>query len=220
MIMGAALADFGALVISAKRGEFESGFEFDGQTREHVQLAKSLGIYKLVVIINKMDEASVKWSKERYNEIVTTLRPFLAQSGYDPDKDCTFVPISGLSGDNILQIVPQTTCNWYNGPDLLTILDNLDLPPRDAAGPLRIPVLDKMRDRGIVMFGKVESGTVSLGDKLTVMPSNISCQVQTVYNSKGEPVKYAKPGENIQLRLLGLNDENQINKGDVLIMRD
>jgi len=60
------LADFGALVISAKRGEFESGFDLDGQTREHAQLAKSLGMQKLVVVVNKMDEASVKWSKDRY----------------------------------------------------------------------------------------------------------------------------------------------------------
>jgi peptide chain release factor subunit 3 len=88
MIMGAALADYGALVISAKKGEFEAGFEAEGQTREHVQLAKSLGIYKLVVVINKMDEPSVKWSKDRYNDIVTALKPFLAQSGYDPEKDC------------------------------------------------------------------------------------------------------------------------------------
>jgi peptide chain release factor subunit 3 len=63
MIMGASLADYGALVISAKKGEFEAGFEAEGQTREHVQLAKSLGIYKLVVVINKMDEPTVNWEK-------------------------------------------------------------------------------------------------------------------------------------------------------------
>jgi peptide chain release factor subunit 3 len=54
---------------------------------------------------------------------------------------------------------------------MLEIIDNLELPPRDPEGPLRIPVLDKMRDRGIVMFGKVESGTVKLGDQLTLHPS-------------------------------------------------
>ncbi len=96
MIMGAAMADYGALVISAKKGEFEAGFDGDGQTREHVQLAKSLGIYKLVVVINKMDEPSVRWSKERYDEILSNLKPFLKQSGYDPDNDCIFLPISGL----------------------------------------------------------------------------------------------------------------------------
>jgi len=55
MIMGAALADVGALVISARKGEFEAGFEKDGQTREHAQLAKSLGVQKLLIIVNKMD---------------------------------------------------------------------------------------------------------------------------------------------------------------------
>ena len=67
MIMGAALADFGGLVISARKGEFEAGFENDGQTREHAQLAQSLGIQKLLVIVNKMDEC--KWSEARYKEI-------------------------------------------------------------------------------------------------------------------------------------------------------
>ena len=60
MIMGAALADFGGLVISARKGEFEAGFDKDGQTREHAQLAKSLGVQKLIIIVNKMDDA--KWS--------------------------------------------------------------------------------------------------------------------------------------------------------------
>ena len=220
MIMGAALADYGGLVISAKKGEFEAGFDADGQTREHIQLAKSLGIYKLMIIINKMDESTVKWSKDRYNEIITSLSPFLSKSGYDPIKDCIFLPLSGLSGENLMDVVPKSTCNWYNGPSLMEIMDNLELPPRDANGPLRIPILDKMRDRGVVIFGKIESGTVNLGDKLTVMPSNILCQVQSLYNSKNEPVRYAKPGENIQIRLLNISDENLVNKGEVLVLRD
>jgi len=164
MIMGAALADFGTLVISGKRGEFESGFDLDGQTREHVQLAKSLGIHKLIVAVNKMDEPSVKWGKDRYQEILASLKPFIASCGYDPEKDCHFVPVSGLNGDNLKEPVAKTVCNWYQGPTFLDIIDDLELPPRDANGPLRIPVLDKMRDRGTVMFGKIESGTVSIGD--------------------------------------------------------
>lgn len=54
-----------------------------------------------------------------------------------------------------------------------------------------------MRDRGVVMFGKIESGTVRIGDQLALMPSNLLCTVATVYNSKGEAVRYAKPGENV-----------------------
>eukprot|EP00347_Sterkiella_histriomuscorum_P000426 403375909 len=216
MIMGAALADFGALVISAKKGEFESGFEMEGQTREHIQLAKSLGISKIVVAVNKMDEPSVKWSKDRYTEIINGLKPFMQGCGYDPEKDIVFVPISGLNGDNLKDPINKAVCNWYQGPTLLEILDDLEMPARDPEGPLRIPVLDKMKDRGTVMFGKVESGTVKLGDQLAVMPTNLLAQVQTIYNSKGESVRYAKPGENVQLRLGNINDENMINKGDVL----
>ena len=67
MISGAAQADVGCLVISARRGEFETGFEKGGQTREHALLAKTLGIRFLVVVINKMDDHTVEWSEERYN---------------------------------------------------------------------------------------------------------------------------------------------------------
>lgn len=69
MIMGAALADYAGLVISARKGEYEAGFEKEGQTREHVQLAKSLGVQKIVVVVNKMDDHTVNWSETRWKEI-------------------------------------------------------------------------------------------------------------------------------------------------------
>ena len=148
------------------------------------------------------------------------MKPFLAQSGYDPELDCIYVPISGLQGDNILQPVPQATCAWYfGGKTLLQILDELPVPPRDECGPLRIPILDKMIDRGVVVFGKVESGTIRLGNGLKLMPSGMTCQVLTIYNSKEECVNYAKPGENVKLRL-NIDNEDKVNKGDVLCMRE
>jgi peptide chain release factor subunit 3 len=67
MISGAAQADVGVLVISARKGEFETGFDKGGQTREHAVLAKMQGINKLAVVINKMDDPTVEWSKERYS---------------------------------------------------------------------------------------------------------------------------------------------------------
>jgi peptide chain release factor subunit 3 len=220
MIMGAALADYGALVISAKKGEFESGFDADGQTREHIQLAKSLGIYRLIIVVNKMDEPSVKWSEARYTEIVTALKPFLSQCGYDPEKECQFVPASGLSGENIFARAPAGTCNWYkDGRSLIEILDDFPLPPRDENAPLRVPVLDKMTDKGVIVFGKVESGTVKLGDGLKIMPSGTLCQVVTIYDSKDQCVKYAKPGENVKLRI-SVDGEEKVNKGDVICLRD
>jgi len=65
MIGGTQQADVGVLVISARKGEFETGFDRGGQTREHAMLAKTLGIKRLIVMVNKMDDKSVKWDKER-----------------------------------------------------------------------------------------------------------------------------------------------------------
>jgi peptide chain release factor subunit 3 len=67
MIGGAAQADLAVLVISARKGEFETGFDRGGQTREHAMLAKTAGVRHLIVLINKMDDPTVEWSEERYN---------------------------------------------------------------------------------------------------------------------------------------------------------
>jgi peptide chain release factor subunit 3 len=117
-----------------------------------------------------MDEASVKWSKDRFYEIKDHLSPFLGNCGFNLEKDVYWVPVSGISGDNLKDPVDKKTCNWYNGPSFIQLLDDLELPKRDPDGPIRIPILDKMKDRGIVIFGKVESGTVKMGEKLTLMP--------------------------------------------------
>ena len=69
MIAGAAQADIGILVISAKTGEFESGFDKGGQTREHAMLAKTLGIKRLIIAVNKMDEPMIGWGQGRFDEI-------------------------------------------------------------------------------------------------------------------------------------------------------
>lgn len=214
MIMGAAMSDLAALVISARKGEYESGFERDGQTREHAQLARSLGVDRLIVIVNKMDESSVEWSEERYQEIVSGITPFLTEScGFEPD-NLTFIPISGLTGENIDKISDKSP--WYTGPTLLECLDSVELPKKDPQGPLRVPVIDKMKDRGVVAFGKVESGTIEIGTRLTVMPNDRHCQVTGILNCKQEFVKYAAAGENVQIKVRMIDDENLINRGDVL----
>lgn len=218
MIMGASMSDLAALVISARKGEYESGFERDGQTREHAQLARSLGVDRLIVIINKMDEDSVNWSEDRYNEIVGGVTPFLIEGCGFLEENLTFIPISGLTGDNIDKLGSNSP--WYTGKTLLEYLDSIPLPARDPTGPLRIPVLDKMKDRGVIAFGKVESGTVEIGTKMTVMPNDRQCQVTAIYNCKQELVKYATAGENVQVKVRMIDDERHINRGDVLCQMD
>jgi translation elongation factor EF-1alpha len=69
----------GVLVISARKGEFETGFEKGGQTREHALLARTLGVAHLIVVINKMDDPTVNWEQARYEECVSKLKPYLKQ---------------------------------------------------------------------------------------------------------------------------------------------
>eukprot|EP00775_Hariotina_reticulata_P004184 gene4184-4432_t len=84
-------ADVAVLVISSRKGEYETGFEKGGQTREHAQLAKTLGVVKLIVVVNKLDDHSVVEPGGQWSQTC----------GYNPKKDLTFIPISALHGHNI-----------------------------------------------------------------------------------------------------------------------
>lgn len=112
MISGAAQADAAVLVISARKGEFETGFEKGGQTREHAMLVKTAGVNKLIVVINKMDDPTVNWDKTRYDEIVGKLTPFLKGSGYNMKTDVAFIPISGFTGANLKVDVDRSVAPW------------------------------------------------------------------------------------------------------------
>ena len=92
MISGAAQADVACLVISARKGEFETGFEKGGQTREHVLLAKTLGVRKLIVVVNKMDDSTVQWQRNRWDEIQQKLLTYLKTVGFTLGKGKSCVP--------------------------------------------------------------------------------------------------------------------------------
>ena len=219
MISGASQADIGVLVISARKGEFETGFERGGQTREHAQLAKTLGVSKLVVAINKMDDPSVvengnAWSQTRFDDIVAKLSPFLRGCGYNPKKDLIFIPISGLMGHNMKAPVDKSICSWYDGKPLFDVLDEIDPISRDPFAPFRMPIMDKYKDMGTVVMGKCESGVVAKGDKLTMMPNKVPVKVTAVWRDEIE-VQAARPGENLRLRLSGI-EEDEVSAGFVL----
>ena len=154
MISGAAQADIAVLVISARKGEFETGFEKGGQTREHALLAKTLGVDYLVVVVNKMDDPTVEWDVNRYEECVGKIKPYLKQCGYVIKKEVKFIPISGLAGDNVRDEVKPEKCAWWKAKymagehntttsTLLGTLDSLTISGRNPDGPLRIPCLDR-----------------------------------------------------------------------------
>ncbi|ODV91228.1 hypothetical protein CANCADRAFT_2943 [Tortispora caseinolytica NRRL Y-17796] len=208
MIAGAAQADIGILVISARRGEYETGFERGGQTREHAMLAKSQGIDRLVIAVNKMDDITVEWSKERYDECTTKLLNFLKSLGYNKSTDITCMPVSAQTGYGLLERVPTDVCPWYNGPCLLEFLDNVSLTDRKLRGPFMMPISERRRDIGTIVEGKVESGVAKKGDSLLVMPNKVQVELLTIYSETEAEINNAACGEQVKLRIKGIEEED------------
>ena len=116
-----------------------------------------------------MDDPTVEWDVNRYEECVGKIKPFLKSCGYTIKRDVRFLPIAGLHGINILKEVDPKICPWWKGmytqgthntstSTLLSTLDGLKISGRNATAPLRIPCLDRYFERGCCVMGKVESG--------------------------------------------------------------
>ncbi|TWW81542.1 Eukaryotic peptide chain release factor GTP-binding subunit ERF3A [Takifugu flavidus] len=208
MIGGASQADLAVLVISARKGEFETGFEKGGQTREHAMLAKTAGVKHLIVLVNKMDDPTVNWSLERYEECKEKLVPFLKKVGFNPKKDIYFMPCSGLTGANLKD----------PGLPFISHLDSLPNFTRTSDGPVRLPIVDKYKDMGTVILGKLESGSISKAQQLTMMPNRHTVEVLTLLSDDVE-TDDAAPGENLKLRLKGIEEE-EILPGFILCSPD
>ncbi|CAE7179497.1 unnamed protein product [Rhizoctonia solani] len=215
MISGAAQADVAILVISARKGEFETGFERGGQTREHIMLVKTAGVSKLVVVINKMDEPTVGWSVDRYNEIKDKITPFIKSSGFNPKTDVDFVPVSAYTGLNMKERLTQSVCPWYSGPSLLELLDTMPMVDRKINGPVMMPISEKYKDMGTIVVGKLESGRIHKNDTLLLMPNRTNVEVGAIYNELEEEINFAYSGDNVRLRIRGVDDED-ITPGFVL----
>ncbi len=203
MITGASQADAAILVCAAKEG-------VQAQTKEHVFLARTLGINQLIVALNKMDE--INYDKARYDQVKTDLSSLLKMVGYKPD-EIHFIPTSAWKGDNLAKLSENT--KWYTGLTILTALDTLKVPEKPVALPLRIPVQDSYTISGIgtVPVGRVETGKMKPGDKVIFMPANASGEVKSIEMHHQE-IKEALPGDNIGWNVRGI-DRKDIRRGDV-----
>lgn len=208
MISGAAQADVAVLVISARKGEFETGFERGGQTREHAVLVKTAGVQRLIVVVNKMDEATVQWQQSRYDEIQGKLTPFLRSAGFNPKTDIKYIPVSAFAGHNLKERVPKSVCDWYDGPSLLEYLDNLELGDRKISAPLKMPISEKYNDMGTVVVGKLEAGKIKKGDSLMLMPNKTTVEAVAIFNEQEEEVPAAISGDNVRVKLKGVDHED------------
>lgn len=207
MISGASQADVAVLVISARKGEFETGFERGGQTREHATLVKTAGVRHLVVLINKMDDPTVEWSEARFNECRDKLSPFLKKQCGFKDKELCFIPASSFTGANIKDSA-KDDCPWYDGP---TLLDHLDGLPNfnvfDESAAFIMPITAKHKDMGTIVTGKIESGIVTVGAKLLIMPNKTPVEVTALYTEERE-VTSLQCGDNGRIKLKGVEEED------------
>ncbi len=212
MITGASQADAAILVVSARKGEFEAGMSPEGQTREHLILAKTMGIDQLIVAVNKMDASEPPWSEQRYKQIVDVLSKFMKGLGYDPSK-IPFIPVSGWTGDNLIERSPNMP--WYNGPTLVEALDNLQVPPKPVDKPLRIPIqaVYAISGVGTVPVGRVESGVLKVKDKVVFMPPAKVGEVRSIEMHHTQ-IEKAEPGDNIGFNVRGVSKQD-IKRGDV-----
>jgi len=214
MIGGAVQADVAVLVISSRTGEFEAGFDRGGQTREHALLAKSAGVKKLVVVINKMD--CDNWNVERYNHCKDSLLPYLKKMGFNPKTDLHFMPIAGQTGEGLKDRVDPVKCPWYDGPSFIEYLDEMPPIKRDLDLPMRLAIADKYSDMGAVAMGKVTAGIVRKGDKLLIMPDRKEVIVASIMHDD-EEVEQASSGDNVKVKLKNC-EEPDVVPGFVLCM--
>jgi len=208
MITGASQADVGVLVVTATEGIMP-------QTREHLFLARTLGVGQMSIMINKMD--AVKWSEETYNKVKTDMQGLLRQVGYKPE-EVPVIPVSAFEGDNIVK--KSANMSWYTGPTLREQLDLFKEPEKPTNLPLRLPIQDvySIAGIGVVPVGRVETGIMKVGDKVIVVPARdgkgISGEVKTI-EMHHEQVNEAIPGDNVGFSVRGIGKKD-IARGDVL----
>lgn len=205
MITGTAQADAALLIVAATKGEFEAGISSEGQTRQHLLLAYTLGVKQLIVCVNKMDADTVKYSKDRFDEIKKEMTQYLKKVGYNPEK-VQFVPVSGWSGENL--ITKSANMPWYDGPHLVQAIDNLQTPKRPIEKPLRIPINDvyKIEGHGTVAVGRVETGVLRKKANVVFAPGNLKTDVKSI-EMHHEQVEFANPGDNV-----GFNIKLKVNE--------
>jgi bifunctional enzyme CysN/CysC len=189
MIMGAANADAAVVVIAADEGVRE-------QSRRHGQLLSLLGIHEVIVAVNKMD--SVAFAEDRFRQIEKEYAAFLQDVGL---RARVFIPLSASSGENVATD-GGSAMPWFRGANLIEALDKLDVVSLAAELPLRFPIQDVYRlDKRRICVGRVESGTMRIGDQLVFSPHNKTARVATIERWAAVATEFACAGESIGVTL-------------------
>ena len=234
-ISGISQADVAILCVDCSTDAFESGFNLDGQTKEHAILARSLGLKHIVVAMNKLD--TVDWSKQRFNEIKDQLSVFFHMIGLDVGKQISWVPCSGLNGDGVVKAQwSSPKQNWYTGSSLVQELENVahafvnedenlnaNIQSFESSGEPTSPflfnvleVIASSKNNECAVSGKIEQGFIQPGETITLYPSEQSCVVDQVYHQQDDRslLKLGIEGDFVYLKLKNANSDD-IHSGDL-----
>jgi bifunctional enzyme CysN/CysC len=188
MVTGAANAEAALLLIDAAEGVQE-------QSRQHGVLLSLLGVRQIAVLVNKMDLRG--YSDKVFKSIEEEYRAFLSQLGVTPR---LFIPISATTGDNVA--AKSAHMPWYNGPTVLEALDQFPVTLQPQNRPLRFPIQDVYRfDRRRILAGRVESGTLRVGDRILFSPRNKISTVKSIESWLGGSCKSAGAGASVGITL-------------------
>jgi len=210
MVTGASTSQAAIILIDARKGVIE-------QTNRHFFINNLLRIKDVVVAINKMD--LVDYSEETYNSIKADFQQLMAKRDYQ-DQKITFIPVSALKGDNVVNTSGKTP--WYQGPTLLEHFEALDCKDIYNTGTPRFPVQYVIRPkteefhdfRGFA--GKVYGGELSVGDAVVALPSQTKSRIKDIYFHD----KRYKTASRRSSVTITLEDEINVSRGDMLVKVD
>ncbi|MCX7901637.1 MAG: GTP-binding protein [Burkholderiaceae bacterium] len=204
MVTAASTADVAVLLVDARHG-------IQPQTKRHATIAALLGIRQLIVAVNKMD--LLDFAPAPFEAIRAEFAAWLARH---PELvvDVRYLPLSALHGDNVVQ--RSARMPWYDGPSLVQLLEEAPAGQLDAAGPLRLPVQWVCRPPGSDFrgyAGRIESGTLALGDEVIVLPSGVHAQVTRIAVGERE-LTAARAGQSV---LVSFAQQRDVSRGDLLV---
>jgi sulfate adenylyltransferase subunit 1 len=207
MVTAASTADVAVLLVDARKGVL-------AQTKRHATLVTLLGIRQLIVAVNKMD--LVDHSRERFETIRAEFEAWLARH-VDLTVDVHYLPISALEGDNVVDRGAQLA--WYEGPTLVELLERAPSEQLSTESPARLPVQWVCRPaqsdfRGYA--GRLEAGTLALGDEVVVLPGGLRSRVTRIAIGATE-LPLAVAGQSV---MVSLADERDISRGDTIVRAD
>ncbi len=205
MITGTSQADAAVLVVSVPDG-------VQAQTREHVFLARTLGVEQLIVAMNKMDATKPPYAEARYDKVKEEVSNLLKSVGFKVG-DIPFIAQSAFAGDNVVKTTDKM--GWYKDGTLVQALDAVTEPEKPTERPLRLPVQDVYTITGIgtVPVGRVETGVLKPDTKIAFQPADKVGEVKSI-EMHHENIPQAVPGDNVGFNVRGIAKDD-IRRGDV-----